>query len=292
MFSVDLPRRLTSFLQRLLAPVCMCLLTACASSYSTEPVEPIEPVANLDVEWVSAFSTEGSTDLFRGTATTVKWQHRTFPGKKPTTYYPTLFEGRNAIRSESKSAASMLRQSLRVEPADLGKLRFSWKVPELITGADLSERDTADSPVRIVLAFEGDRSKFSTKNAMLSELAQALTGEALPYATLVYVWGNHQAPGTIITNARTDRVRKLVIESGPKNLGQWLDYERDVSADYGKAFGEAPGALVGIAIMTDTDNTRQQTSAWYGPIKLLDKPIKAAAAGLKIEALADNFLKQ
>ena len=50
----------------------------------------------------------------------------------------------------------------------------------------------------------------------------------------------------MITSPRTDRIRKLVVESGAKQLDQWLDYERDIRADYERAFGEAPGALVGI----------------------------------------------
>jgi Protein of unknown function (DUF3047) len=62
-----------------------------------------------------------------------------------------------------------------------------------------------------------------------------------------------------------------VLESGPEHLGRWLDYERDIKADFEKAFGEAPGALVGIGIMTDTDNTRGQAQAWYGPVSLLAK---------------------
>lgn len=186
-------------------------------------------------------------------------------------------DGRDAVLSESDSAASMLRQQLRVEPSDLGKLGFSWKVPKMISGADMTQRDGDDSPVRVVLAFEGDRSKFSAKNAMLSELALALTGEPLPYATLMYVWGSHSAPESVLINTRTDRIRKVVIESGPARLDHWLDYERDIRADYEKAFGEAPGALVGIAIMTDSDNTRQKTKAWYGPLRLQSKPMPDAA---------------
>ena len=84
----------------------------------------------------------------------------------------------------------------------------------------------------------------------------------------MYVWCNKREPGTLITNARTDRVRTIVVESGPKKLGQWLDYERNIRADFERAFGEAPGALVGIAIMTDSDNTRSTTRAWYGPVSL------------------------
>lgn len=196
------------------------------------------------------------------------WQHRTFPGKQATDYTPARFDGREAVAVRAEASASMLRQTLRIEPADLGRVRFSWKVPALIGQADLAQRDKADSPVRVLLAFEGDRSKLSMKDAMLSELAQLLTGEPMPYATLMYVWCNTRAPGSVIANARTERIRKLVVESGPQRLNQWLDYERDIRADFERVFGEAPGALVGIAIMTDTDNTRSSARAWYGPVQL------------------------
>jgi hypothetical protein len=162
----------------------------------------------------------------------------------------------------------MLRQPLRIEPRDLGQVRFSWKVPELIAHADLARRDRADSPARVILAFEGDRSRLTAREAATAELVRALTGEEMPYATLMYVWCNERAPGTVIRSPRTDRIRKLVVESGGRNLDRWLDYERDIRADYRLAFGEEPGALIGIAIMTDTDNTGATTRAWYGPVRL------------------------
>ncbi len=202
------------------------------------------------------------------------WQHYPLPGKQPTRFAYTRKDGRDAMAVTAVSSASMLRQKVRIEPAELGEVRFSWKVPALIAQADMALRESDDSPVRVVLAFEGDRSKFSARNAMLSELARALTGEELPYATLMYVWCNDRAPGTVIHSPRTDRIRKLVVQSGHGQLNQWLDYERDIRADYEKAFGEAPGALVGIGIMSDTDNTRSTTHAWYGPVRLL--PVAAA----------------
>jgi hypothetical protein len=94
-----------------------------------------------------------------------------------------------------------------------------------------------------------------------------LTGEELPYATLMYVWCNQREPLSVVRNPRTDRIRKLVLESGPTRLGRWLDYERDVRADFERVFGEPPGALVGVAVMTDSDNTRSTTSAFYGPVR-------------------------
>jgi hypothetical protein len=82
------------------------------------------------------------------------------------------------------------------------------------------------------------------------------------------VWSNDCAPGTVIVNPRTDRIRKLVVESGTRNLNRWIDYERNIQADFEQAFGESPGALVGIGIMTDSDNTHTNTRAWYGQPEL------------------------
>lgn len=196
------------------------------------------------------------------------WQHFKLPGKQYSKFSPVRVDGRDAMAVQAASSASMLRQKVRLEPSDLGSVRFSWKVPRLIQGADMAARDADDSPVRIVLAFEGDRSAFSARNAMLSELSLTLTGEEMPYATLMYVWCNQREPGTVIVNPRTDRIRKMVVQSGPMQLNQWLDYRRNIREDFKRAFGEPPGALVGIGIMTDSDNTGADASAFYGPVRL------------------------
>jgi hypothetical protein len=196
------------------------------------------------------------------------WRHLTFPGKAPTEFSYMRKDGREAVAVMAASSASMLRSKVRIEPAELGSVKFSWKVPQLIAGADIASREEDDSPVRVVLIFEGDRSRFSTRDAMLSELVHSLTGEPMPYATLVYTWCNKRAPGSLVKSPRTDRVRTMVVESGAKKLNQWLDYERNIRADYERAFGEAPGALTAIGIMTDSDNTRTTAQAWYGPVRL------------------------
>jgi uncharacterized protein (DUF2235 family) len=51
-------------------------------------------------------------------------------------------------------------------------------------------READDSPVRIVLAFDGDRSRLSAKQCGIVRVGPALTGEEMPYATLMYVWCN------------------------------------------------------------------------------------------------------
>jgi hypothetical protein len=194
------------------------------------------------------------------------WRHFKLPGKTATIYDFSRKDGRDAMTAKAGISASIMRRDVNIASAKLDTVNFSWQVPELIAGADLAERDFDDSPARIVLTFEGDKSKFSAKNAMLSELAQALSGEPLPYATLMYVWCNKREPGSVVINPRTDRIRSVVVESGEKNLRQWLDYQRNIHADFEKAFGEAPGNLISVGIMTDSDNTKTQTTAAYGKV--------------------------
>jgi hypothetical protein len=197
-----------------------------------------------------------------------QWEVVTLPGKLRTAFRLDQREQRPAVLAHAQSSASMLRQRVNIAPDQLGPLQFEWQVESLMATADMSVRELEDSPVRVILAFEGDRSQFSAKNAMLSELTQALTGEPLPYATLMYVWSNQHPVDAVIINPRTDRVRKWVVESGPQHLNQWRQYRRDIRADFEKAFGEPPGKLVALAIMTDSDNTQGNVRAWYGNIKL------------------------
>jgi len=196
-----------------------------------------------------------------------KWEHYRLPGKDETRYDFVQADGRVAVHASSRSSASMLRTAMDIRPEALGRLDFSWKVASLIDGADLGMRESDDAPARVMLAFDGDRSRFTMRESAMAELARAVTGEEMPYATLMYVWCNQRPPGTVIVHPRSARVRSIVVESGKSRLGQWTLYSRDVRADFERAFGEAPGKLTGVALMTDSDNTRTQAQAWYGPLR-------------------------
>ncbi len=58
----------------------------------------------------------------------------------------------------------------------------------------------------------------------------------------------------------------IVVESGPQKVGMWVVEERNIYEDYKRAFGEEPPTINGVAIMTDTDNTKEQATAYYGDI--------------------------
>ena len=197
------------------------------------------------------------------------WHEVPLPGKHATRYTHQSEQGKPVVHAESESSASMLRRLLKIDPASLGAVKFSWRVPNLIEAADLADRHAEDSPVRLILAFDGDHGRLSLRNRMLFDLAHAVTGEAPPFATLMYVWDNKAPTESVIHSGRTDRIRKIVLESGSGNLGVWRHYERDVVEDYRRSFGEDPGALIAVGLMTDSDNTQSRARAWYGEVRLI-----------------------
>ena len=73
----------------------------------------------------------------------------------------------------------------------------------------------------------------------------------------------------MVPNPFTDRVKMIVVESGAENLNTWVGQQRNIYEDYKQAFGEEPPMISGVAIMTDTDNTRESATAYYGDIVFL-----------------------
>ncbi|QHI98290.1 DUF3047 domain-containing protein [Xylophilus rhododendri] len=253
-------------LPRLALALIPLVLGACATDRSGrdggDPVAAAAPASAEERSWSRSLG-----DVAGQMRQVPRWEHYPLPGKQETRYDYVRDDGRVAVRATSESSASMLRTHMEVAPELLGNMQFSWKVSSLIATADLGVRETDDAPARVVLAFDGDRSRFTVRESAMAELARAVTGEEMPYATLMYVWCNHRPPGAVIVHPRSARVRSIVVESGPGRLGQWTAYQRDVRADFERAFGEAPGKLTGVALMTDSDNTRTQARAWYGPLR-------------------------
>ena len=198
------------------------------------------------------------------------WHPVLLPGKAPTRYSVTQKDGRWAVSARADSSASMWRRRVSVAPEQLGEARFSWWVESLPAGAHVADADQEDAAARVIFAFEGDLDKLTPRNRAMFDLARALTGEHPPYATLMYVWDTREPVGSVVVNPRTDRVRKIVLDSGPAELGRWRAHRRHLADDFRRAFGEEPGRLVGIAVMTDGDNTRTRSQTWYGSIELHD----------------------
>jgi hypothetical protein len=99
-------------------------------------------------------------------------------------------------------------------------------------------------------------------------LAKVFAGEPLPFAMLIYVWSNQIPVETALPSPQIDRIRMVVVEQGAEHVGQWRQYRRNVVEDYRRAFGEEPGDIVAVGMLTDSDNTRNSARSYYGDITL------------------------
>lgn len=200
------------------------------------------------------------------------WRDFKLPGKPLTQYRWVTKDGRVACEAQAESSASMWRRAVLLAPAQLGEVSFAWWVDRLVPGADLSAQGRGDAPARMIFAFDGDRQKLSMRNQMVFELAEALGGEPMPYATLMYVWANDQPIESVIIHPHTDRIRKIVVEQGGAHVRQWRDYRRNLAEDFRRAFGEEPGNLVAVGFMTDADNMATSAHTWYADLAVQGLP--------------------
>ena len=84
---------------------------------------------------------------------------------------------------------------------------------------------------------------------------------------LCYVWDGKSIKGAATWSPYTDRVRIIVAESGEAHLNQWVTVRRNIVDDFRAAFGEDPPQVSGVAVATDTDNTGESVTAFYGDIR-------------------------
>lgn len=175
-------------------------------------------------------------------------------------------DGMTVVRADADQSASGIIRELDIDVNKTPQLTWRWRVPALIKSADNTDHNRDDSPVRVILTFDGDHSKLDVEERAIAGRVKALTGREMPYATIMYIWENHRPVNDIIESKHTSRVQMVVVESGISRSGRWLSFARNVADDYRRIYGEAPGRIRGIGLMTDTDNTGERTRAYYGDI--------------------------
>jgi hypothetical protein len=196
------------------------------------------------------------------------WMDEKLPFKSKTAYQRVSVGGRNAIKAVANKSASAYARRANIALGDGTKILWSWQVEALIKGADSRDKNTEDSPARLVLTFDGDKSTLPIKDQLFLERASLILGRSAPYSTLMYVVANDSPLDSVITNPHSNRIKKIVVASGQDSTMRWQSFERNVAQDYKKAYGYMPGRLIGVALFTDTDNTGEHATAYYGSITI------------------------
>jgi hypothetical protein len=194
------------------------------------------------------------------------WKPLTFKKIPKQTRYELVKDGESVVvKAMSDASASGLTKEVRVDPKDYPIIRWRWKVDNLLRRSDVNRKNGDDYPARIYVTFEYDPEKIGLSKKLIYKAGRAIFGD-IPIGALNYIWETKTPIGTIVENAYTNFAQMIVIESGPQKVGTWVDEERNIYEDYIRAFGEEPPMINGVAIMTDTDNTKEQATAYYGDI--------------------------
>jgi len=237
----------------------MALRLGCALAFAAmalgAPLAP--PAAGADG---FPLSTPGSDD----------WRPLAFRGiANQTRYTLESFEGMEVAKAESNCGASglVLRlDAIRLDQTPL--LRWRWRVDR---GLDVLEEQTKagdDFAARVYILFKFDESRASTFQRLRHRLAKLIYGKEIPGSTLNFVWTSRLPAGTVWDNPFESSAKMIALAQGA-NHG-WRTETVDVVARYRELFRSPAPPPLGLAIMSDSDNSCQRTEARFADFKFLN----------------------
>jgi hypothetical protein len=194
-------------------------------------------------------------------------------GNQPTRYRLAEVDGVVALEAQGVEGGSGMTRKIRIDPMAQPVLEWRWRVPLPEPGSPpLAVTSKASPMARLSLAFHGDAGKLDFEDRAKLRLAKKLTVNGLPYASLLYVWMVNQPLDTVLHSPHTDRVRMIVAESGVQRAGEWVTIRRNVVEDFRRAYGEDPGDIVAVGLMTDYGDDGSPRRAVYGDITFRSAP--------------------
>ena len=173
------------------------------------------------------------------------WKKKSFAGE--TIYKINTENKKSYLHAKSIQSASALYKKIKVNINETPYLTWSWRIDEALS--QLNERDKAgdDYAARIYIVFKTGLTPLSAK-------------------ALNYIWSSGDSIKTTWPNAYTNKAIMIPLRCNVDKNGTWYTEKINVREDLLKHFGKLPKFIHGVAIMTDTDNTKNSASASYGDI--------------------------
>ena len=202
-----------------------------------------------------------------GNALPIHWEPFHFKNiERHTDYRLIQKDGKIVVKATADASASGLIRKISIDPKEYPIVQWRWRVANVLKKGNVHRKDGDDYPARIYIVFKYDPERLSFSERIKYGAAKMLYGEYPPRATLNYIWASSAPKGLMVPNPYTDRAVMVVVESGEEHVDTWVGEKRNIYADYRKAFKGEPPMISGVAIMTDTDNTGETATAYYGDI--------------------------
>ena len=175
------------------------------------------------------------------------WQEKEFEGKTRYTLVSDDTLGKTVLKAESHHSASGLFREIKIDLNQTPYLNWSWKTSSAFKGINENEKSGDDFVARIYVVVDGGFFFWKT-------------------IALNYVWSSSHQTGDQWDNPFTSNATMYAVESGVKNLGKWQQYKRNIKEDLKNIVGKDTQYIDAIAIMTDTDNSGQSATTYFGDI--------------------------
>jgi len=156
-------------------------------------------------------------------------------------------DGRPSIGCHTHGDVGILRREARMPLVPGTLLRWSWRVDEL--PIDLAE-DTLPSHDYLSIAVEFDDGQ-----------------------DITYYWSSSLPAGTVYRcplPTWRDKETHVVVRSGPRELGRWLEEERDLHADYARILGGPAREVVRVWLIANSLFQRGHGRCEYASIRLIN----------------------
>lgn len=153
------------------------------------------------------------------------------------------------LHLKSVKASFGLERTVDVNPRETPYLSWRWKVTQLPAGGDFRRASTDDQAAQVLVAFADRR-------------------------ILSYIWDSSAPKGTAesASNIPMVHVFAVVCESGAAASNQWLLENRNVAADYERAYGKPAPRVKGLRIQINSQHTGSVAESYFADVAFRSTP--------------------
>jgi hypothetical protein len=155
--------------------------------------------------------------------------------------------GNHFLRARADNKAVQIGLEHIFDPKSQPRLKWRWRVSQIPSGADERVSGKHDAAAQVYVVFDNPTRPRVVK----------------------YTWSSSLPVGTQFTSPLYSRNKGIVRRSGQPDRKGWYEEEVNFLEDFKKLFGEEPGKVQGIAILTSSDATKTTAAADYDDFVLL-----------------------
>jgi len=196
------------------------------------------------------------------------WKELKFPKIKRYSRYTILKSEGGILKAESDRSASGIIYKHKFNVYKYHAAKWRWKIKSVYKRGNAKSKSGDDYPIRIYIIFKYNPEKASFFERAKYNAAKLIYGEYPPHSTINFVWASRNHSERMITSPYTGRAKMIFLQKGNKNAGKWINEKVNILKEYKKAFGKMPPAIAGIAVMNDSDNTKEKAVSYLDYIEV------------------------